>query len=69
MMILAKLSKEFHCARCGIIQDYVDGWVHWVEADHPNLNGIATVVVCDACKKDLTKPSSPAPPSANSPQT
>lgn len=71
--VIADLTKEFHCMRCGIIQPFRVAWVDMIfelKGEEPNKNGLHFATVCDPCMAELHfKPSPPRPPSEPSPQT
>lgn len=67
--VIADLTKEFHCARCGIVQPLPKRCTkEWPFEFTKDMFMLIDHSVCEACHNDL-KPSSLHPPSEPSQQT
>ncbi len=68
--VIADLTKEFHCIRCGIIQP----WLAQYQAEIPSMiaqNCPMKLIkpLCSECFHEIIRPFSPHPPSEPSQQT
>ncbi len=67
-MLIADLTKEFHCARCGIVQNWCDS--DWIRLFVEHYGFRIDIPCCKNCFRDVEVTlSSPLPPSATSQQT